>query len=213
MKDIVIAGIAWSGKWTQAREIRNHLWENVQYFEPGSIYRALASNDNIAGNYTKKYTSTWRLVPDRFTESLIGLVFASLDEDNTLLVDGFPRMYSQKKMFDDAMQKSQRDFVVFELVILEEEAIKRLTSRSICPSCGATYSALLHGDMTHCPLDHTLLQIRDDDRSQDAIRERCKLFYQDTKPGLEDYKKEWRLVQIDGTQSIEAITQEIISHL
>lgn len=36
-------------------------------------------------------------MPDRFTESLIGLVFASLDEDNTLLVDGFPRMYSQKK--------------------------------------------------------------------------------------------------------------------
>jgi adenylate kinase len=150
----------------------------------------LSSNDNIAGNYTKKYTSTGRLVPDRFTESLIGLVFASLDEDNTLLVDGFPRMVSQKKMFDDAMQKSQRDFVVFELVISEDEAIKRLASRSICPTCGATYSTLLHGDITHCPLDHTLLQIRDDDRSQDAILERFKLFIKDTKPGLEAYKKE-----------------------
>jgi adenylate kinase len=117
-------------------------------------------------------------------------VFASLDEDNTLLVDGFPRMVSQKKMFDDAMQKSQRDFVVFELVISEDEAIKRLASRSICSTCGATYSTLLHGDITHCPLDHTLLQTRDDDRSQDAILERFKLFIKDTKPGLEEYQKE-----------------------
>jgi len=213
MKDIVIAGIAWSGKWTQARELLQHLGQNVQYFEPGSIYRALSSNDNIAGNYTKKYTSTGRLVPDRFTESLIGLVFASLDEDNTLLVDGFPRMYSQKKMFDDAMKQSGREFIVFELVISEENAIKRLKNRSICPSCGATYNTLLDGAITHCPLDHTLLQIRDDDRSEDAIRERFRLFYQDTKPGLEDYQKEWKLVQIDGTQSIKAITQEIISYL
>ena len=213
MKDIVIAGIAWSGKWTQARELLQHLGQKVQYFEPGSVYRALASNDNIAGNYTKKYTSTWRLVPDRFTESLIWLVFASLDEDNTLLVDGFPRMYSQKKMFDTAMQKSQRDFVVFELVISEDEAIQRLASRTMCPSCGATYSVLLHGDITHCLIDNTLLQIRDDDRSQEAIFERFQLFERDTKPGLEEYKKEWKLVQIDGTQSIEAITQEIISYL
>jgi adenylate kinase len=99
-------------------------------------------------------------------------------------------MYSQKKMFDDAMQKAKRDFIVFELVISEEEAIKRLENRSICPSCGATYSTLMHGNITHCPLDNTALQIRDDDRSEKAIRERFKLFYQDTKPGLEDYKKE-----------------------
>jgi adenylate kinase len=99
-------------------------------------------------------------------------------------------MYSQKKMFDDAMQKAKRDFVVFELVLSEEEAIKRLENRSICPSCGATYSTIVHGTITHCPLDNTVLQIRDDDRSEQAIRERFRLFYQDTKPGLEDYKKE-----------------------
>jgi adenylate kinase len=99
-------------------------------------------------------------------------------------------MYSQKKMFDNAMQTAKRDFIVLELVLSEEEAIKRLANRSICPSCGATYSALVHGDITHCPLDSTALQIRDDDRSEQAIRERFKLFYQDTKPGLEDYQKE-----------------------
>jgi adenylate kinase family enzyme len=93
-------------------------------------------------------------------------------------------------MFDLAMQKMNREFVVFELVISEQEAIKRLAARNICPACGATYSTLIHGDITHCPLDNTLLQIRDDDKSIEAITERFKLFHYDTRPGLEEYKTE-----------------------
>ena len=213
MKDIVIAGIAGSGKGTQARALRGHLWSQVQYFEPGSVYRALASNDNIAGNYTKAYTNKGLLVPDGFTQSLIWLVFSCLEPNNTLLVDGFPRMYSQKKMFDTAMSNAQRDFLVFELVISEQEAMTRLANRMLCPSCGTTYSSLLHGDITTCPDDGATLQIRDDDRSSEAIQERFKLFYQDTKPGLDEYATEGKLIQIDGTQSIEAITQEIIQHI
>lgn len=213
MKDIVIAGIAGSGKWTQARELRSHLWDKVQYFEPGSIYRALASNDNIIGNYTKSFTSIGKLVPDTAKRAIIDLVFACLDKWNILLVDGFPRMLSQKKMFDEAMQRTDRDFMVFELVVSEQEAIQRLEHRTLCPSCGATYSDLIHGAIDHCPDDNSILQRRGDDSSPDAIKERFRLFYQDTQPCLKDYKKEWKLVQIDGTQSIEAITQEIISYL
>lgn len=213
MKDIVIAGIAWSGKGTQARALRDKLWQKLQYFEPGSVYRALASNDNIAGNYTKYYTSRGLLVPDGFTQSLIGLVFSCLDPQNTLLVDGFPRMYSQKKMFDHAMQQANRDFIVFELVVSEEEAMKRLAHRLLCPECGTTYNTLLHGQIITCPHDHVHLQSRDDDRSPDAIRERFKLFYQDTKPGLDEYAREGRLVSIDGTQSIEQITEQILTFL
>ena len=122
-------------------------------------------------------------------------------------------MYSQKKMFDTAMSNAQRDFLVFELVISEQEAMTRLANRMLCPRCGTTYSSLLHGDIKTCPEDGATLQIRDDDRSPEAIQERFRLFYQDTKPGLEEYLSEGKLIQIDGTQSIEDITQEIISHL
>ena len=122
-------------------------------------------------------------------------------------------MYSQKKMFDTAMSNAQRDFLVFELVISEQEAMTRLANRMLCPSCGTTYSSLLHGEISTCPDDGATLQIRDDDRSQEAIQERFKLFYQDTKPGLDEYVTEGKLIQIDGTQSIEAITQEIIKYI
>ncbi len=126
MKDILLAGIAGSGKGTQARALEEMFGDKIQYFEPGSILRALSSNDNVVGDYAKKYTSAGRLLPDPFIKGVLNLVFASLEDSSRLLVDGFPRMYGQKKMFDDAMKETGRDFIMFHLVSPEEEAIKRL---------------------------------------------------------------------------------------
>ena len=74
---------------------------------------------------------------------LLTLVFSSLHEGNKLLIDGFPRMYEQKKIFDDIMAEKKRDFIIFYLYITDEEAINRLSSRLICPTCSATYSTHL----------------------------------------------------------------------
>lgn len=66
MKDIVIAGIAGSGKGTQARALEEEFGDKVQYFEPGAVLRALSSNDNVVGDFAKKYTSAGKLLPDEF---------------------------------------------------------------------------------------------------------------------------------------------------
>lgn len=63
----------------------------------------MSSSDNIVGNYVKKYTNNGLLLPDAFIQSMLGLVFASVDPGNRLIIDGFPRMHVQKKMFDEAM--------------------------------------------------------------------------------------------------------------
>lgn len=213
MKDILIAGIAGSGKGTQARALEEKFGEKIQYFEPWAILRSLSSNDNIIGDYAKSYTSKGRLLPDAFMKGILGLVFASLEEGNSLLVDGFPRLGSQKKIFDEAMQSAGRDFVVFHLIIDEEEAVKRLHARLMCPTCGTTYNTHLHGDMTICPEDGATLIRRTDDQSDEAIQQRFKAFHDDTEHLLEQYKQEGKLIEIDWTQSIEDITKEIILHL
>lgn len=213
MKDILIAWIAGSGKWTQARALENALWNNLQYFEPGSILRAFTSNDNIVGDYARTFTSSGKLLPDAFMKSVLGLVFASLHEWNRLLIDWFPRMYSQKKMFDDVMSEHGRDFVIFHLDISEEEAKNRLTHRKICSSCGTTYSAVLEPGIVHCIEDGTKLSTRVDDKSAEAIAERFALFHKETAPILDEYKQAGKVVLIDWTKSIEDITKEIITHI
>lgn len=213
MKDILIAWIAGSGKWTQARALEKKLGDNLQYFEPGSILRAFTSNDNIVWDYAKMFTSAGKLLPDAFMKSVLGLVFASLHEWNRLLIDWFPRMYSQKKMFDDVMTENKRDFVIFHLDISEEEAQNRLLHRKICSACGTTYSTIVDAGITHCKEDGTELSTRIDDQSVEAINERFKLYHTETAPILAEYETSGKVVKIDGTKSIDEITSIIIETL
>ncbi len=213
MKDILIAWIAGSGKGTQARALEKELGNNIQYFEPWSVLRAFTSSDNIIGDYAKAYTSTGKLLPDAFMASVLWLVFSSLQPWRQLLIDGFPRMYSQKHMFDQTMLDHKRDFIVFHLDLSEEEAMNRLEHRKICATCGTTYSTILESSITHCHDDNTLLTTRVDDQSPDAIKERFSLYHTETKPLLADYEKEGKLVRIDGSQSIEAITVAILNNI
>lgn len=210
MKDILIAWIAGSGKGTQARALEKALWENLQYFEPGSILRAFTSNDNIVWDYAKTFTSSGKLLPDAFMKSVLGLVFASLHEWNRLLIDWFPRMYSQKKMFDDVMTENKRDFVIFLLDISEEEAKNRLTHRKICSTCGTTYSTILDPGIMHCKEDGTELSTRVDDQSPEAIAQRFALFYKETKPILDEYANSWKVINIDGSLPVQTITNLIL---
>ena len=213
MKDVLIAWIAGSGKGTQARELKKNLWKNIQYFEPGSVFRAFGSNDNIIGNYTKQYTSTWRLLPDAFFKNVIWLVFTCLEEWNRLLVDGFPRMYSQKKMFDDIVATQNREFVVFNLELSDELAKQRLLNRKMCPVCSTTYSDILTPWITNCTEDWKELVVRSDDQSQDAIAQRFAAYYSDIKRVVDEYRQEGKVVDIDGTLPIEDITKIMIDYL
>lgn len=88
------------------------------------------------------------------------------------------------------MKSAGRDFVVFHLIITEEEAVKRLHSRLMCPACGTTYNTYLHGDITTCPEDATTLIKRTDDQSDEAIQQRFKAFHEDTEKLLAEYKQQ-----------------------
>ncbi len=102
---------------------------------------------------------------------------------------------------------------MFYLKVDENEAAQRLQGRLICNTCGTTYNTKLHGDIKYCPQDSSILQRRLDDQSIEAIQSRFSAFHTETMPLLEEYKNEGKLIEIDGTKSIEDVTAEIITHL
>lgn len=67
--------------------------------------------------------------------------------------------------------------------------------------------------MTYCPHDGARLIKRTDDTSLEAVQKRISLFHEETQQLLQEYEAEGKLIKIDGTQTIEAITKEIIEHL
>lgn|GEM_PF-3796182 len=83
----------------------------------------------------------------------------------------------------------------------------------MCKTCGTTFNIHIHGDLQYCPHDSTILTKRVDDQSLDAIQERFDAFHAETKPLLDEYKAEGKLIEINGMQSIEAIAAEIMTHL
>ena len=212
-KDILLVWIAWCGKGTQARALEEHFGESIQYFEPGSILRAFTSNDNIIGDYAKSFTNAGKLLPESFMQHILELVFDSVHPDTRLLIDGFPRLYAQKALFDTTMQAHGRDFMVIHLSVPDDIVRQRLSHRRICSSCGTTYSLTATPWITQCPTDGTLLTTRADDLSDDAVTERLDLFHKETMPIIDGYAAEGKVVTVDGTQSIEKITHDILEKL
>ncbi len=116
-------------------------------------------------------------------------------------------------MFDDVMLEHQRDFIIFHLDLSDEVAKTRLAHRKICSTCGTTYSNFLQPDLTHCSEDQTLLSVRVDDQSPQAVAERLALYHTETAPIIAEYAKAGKVVKLDASLPIDTITQNILSML
>ena len=210
MKDIVLAGIQWSGKWTQCDLLLKKFGANISYFEAGGILRALQSKPNAIGQYISGIINDGKLLPDQFMVKIFDLFLFSLEQDKSILVDGFPRQIPQMHAFLEMMKNYQRNFTTVVLDISREEAIKRLTSRRMCKTCWAILNTHLH-NCDRCPIcNSTEIYQREDDKDISSIETRLNLFEQQTRPVIEYLQKEWLVTIVDGTQSPEDVFESII---
>jgi adenylate kinase len=181
--DIVLFGIQWSGKWTQAQNILTHFPNEYVYFEPGWLFRALSSTPNCLGTYVGRIIDQWKPVHDGVTTSLFDATLYTLHAWQSLLIDGFPRKPMQYQLFLDRMQKAQREFMVIHFILDESIAVERMLARW-----------------------------RHDDTPQ-KISNRIKRYYDDIAPIVEDMKKYAPVHTIDAEQSIEQVRGQIIKIL
>lgn len=71
-KDLVLFGIQWSGKWTQANLLMED-YPNYKYLEPGQIFRALTSNKNIISKHISERMSQWKMLDDSLALDLFSM--------------------------------------------------------------------------------------------------------------------------------------------
>ncbi|HCB51805.1 TPA: hypothetical protein DEP21_04545 [Patescibacteria group bacterium] len=113
------------------------------------------------------------------------LFLFGMEEGKSILVDGFPRQIAQMHGFVERMNEYKRDFVVIVLDINKEEAVKRLTSRRMCKSCGAILNIHLHACDSCTECGSSDLYQRVDDQDLDAINTRIGLFEKETLPVIQ----------------------------
>ena len=200
---ICLFGPQGSGKGTQAKILNKKL--NIPHISMGDLFRLAIESETEMGKEVEEIINKGSLVPDEMTFNLLKERAANSDCANGFILDGYPRTLHQSKMLDEYLKINK--LIVID--ISDEEAIRRLTNRRHCLSCGAIYNLYTipkPKDGENCDKCHKKLHQRNDDK-EGAIRERLKNYHKETEEVIEHYRD--KAIKINGEQKIEKVASDI----
>ena len=210
---LVLVGPPGAGKGTQAQFIASHF--AVPKISTGDIFRTNVSDGTDLGLEARKYMDAGDLVPDEVT---IGMVKERLSHDDTsegFLLDGFPRTVQQAVVLDDMLAVHEVGLdVVLELVVDDEEVVRRLSGRRTCRRCGHVWHLDFDPPATEGVCDRCSGELfqRDDD-SELTIRHRLEVYADQTSPLIGYYGDRGLLSGVDATGPVEDVTERAINAL
>ncbi|MDH7600849.1 MAG: adenylate kinase [Armatimonadota bacterium] len=209
---IVLFGAPGSGKGTQASILEKEF--GAVHISTGDTLREAVAKGTEVGLQAKSYMDRGELVPDEVVIAIAKEKLASVG-NNGFVLDGFPRTVAQAEALDDALLELQKPLdAVINLRVDEEELVRRLSGRRVCPKCGEPYHVdskppKSPGKCDICGAD--LIQ-REDDKP-DAIRNRLRVYQEQTAPVLEYYRRKGLLRDIEAAGGIDEITRRIKASL
>jgi adenylate kinase len=210
---LVLVGPPGAGKGTQAQFISAHM--GIPKISTGDIFRANVSQGTELGQEAKKFMDAGDLVPDEIT---IGMVVSRLEEDDArkgFLLDGFPRNVPQAKTFNDLLLSGGTPLdVVLELVVDDDEVVRRLSGRRTCRNCGHIWHLDFDPPSANgvCDICGGELFQRDDDKPE-TIRHRLEVYYEQTAPLVGYYAEAGVLVGIDAMGPVDDVTERALAAL
>jgi adenylate kinase len=203
---LVLVGPPGAGKGTQAEFIAAHL--AVPKISTGDIFRANVSQGTPLGIEARRYMDAGQLVPDEVTINMVRGRLAEPDAADGFLLDGFPRTVPQAAELDRMLQEMGFKLdLVLELVVDDDEVIRRLSGRRTCRGCGKIWH--IEFDPTSregvCDRCGGELFQRDDDKAE-VIAQRLREYADKTAPLADYYGAQGKLVGIDATGPVEDVT-------
>lgn len=214
---LVLVGPPGAGKGTQAEFLAAHL--AVPKISTGDIFRANVTRGTPLGVRARRYMDSGHLVPDEITINMVRDRLAEPDAGDGFLLDGFPRTVPQAVALDKLVADLGSDLgagldLVLELVVDDDEVIRRLSGRRTCHGCGKIWHIdfdppVREGSCDRCGGE--LFQ-REDDRAE-TVAERLRVYARDTAPLVDYYGAQGKLVGIDATGPVEDVTLRAIDAL
>lgn len=203
---LVLVGPPGAGKGTQAEFIAAHL--SVPKISTGEIFRSNVSQGTPLGVEARRYMDEGKLVPDEVTINMVRERLAEADAADGFLLDGFPRTTPQAAALDKLLVDLGTSLdVVLELVVDDDEVIRRLSGRRNCRGCTKIWHVEFDAPSRDgiCDRCGGELYQRDDDKPE-VIAERLRVYARDTSPLIDYYGAQGKLVGIDATGPVEDIT-------
>jgi adenylate kinase len=207
--ELILLGAPGTGKGTQAKILAERYgWLHVS---TGDMLRANVAQGTELGRQAKEYMDRGALVPDQLVIDMLVDRIKQPDAEEGFVLDGFPRNLAQAQALDDALQAEGKAIdLALNIEVPDDELVKRLGGRWLCRSCGAIYHEVTNPPKTAGKCDDCggELYQRDDDRPETV---RARLEQQRPPKDLVDhYQASGKLVDIDGLQAVEKVTEDLV---
>jgi adenylate kinase len=212
--NLILLGPPGAGKGTQATFIA--LEKKIPHISTGDMLREAIKNGTELGLKAKAVMDAGNLVSDDLIIELVKERISQNDCKNGFLFDGFPRTIPQA----EALKENNVEInAVIELVVVDEEIIKRMSGRRIHLASGRTYHVDYNPPKKTGLDDETgeKLIIRKDDEPA-TVKDRLKVYWTQTQPLIEYYSNykntlDFNYLTVDGTLSVEEIKNNIKAFL
>ncbi|MBO3733395.1 adenylate kinase [Glycomyces niveus] len=203
---LVLVGPPGAGKGTQAEIIAERL--GIPKISTGDIFRANVSGGTPLGLKAKEYMDAGNLVPDEVTNEMVADRLAEDDAKAGFLLDGYPRNTEQAKVLDRVLEAAGATLdLALELVASDDEVVRRLSGRRVSKSTGKVYH--LEFDPPADPDSDDLYQRTDD--QPETIKNRLKVYAEQTAPLVGYYEEQGKLVRIDAIGEVAEITERALN--
>ncbi|MGQ9682126.1 MAG: adenylate kinase [Anaerolineae bacterium] len=203
--NIVLLGAPGAGKGTQAALLSEEL--GIPHVASGDLFREALRGDTPLGREARSYMDRGELVPDAVTIAMVRERLRQPDTERGVILDGFPRTVEQAQALDRILAEDGRhvELAVF-IDVRPEVLVQRLSGRWICQDCQGVYHTLHHPpqEAGTCDVCGGGLYQRTDDRPETQAR-RIEVYLQQTAPLIDYYRRQGRLVEVNGEQDIAAV--------
>lgn len=210
---LLIMGAPGAGKGTQAAKLAAKY--NLVHVSTGDIFRSLNEMTDL-GQQVRRLMKAGKLIPDDLTNRLVEERLECTDcMDNGWILDGYPRNVAQAQNLDVFTNIIRRQLTcVLNIHVPAEKLIERAIGRRICKNCGATYHVKFNPSKVADVCDSCGGQLyqRADDTAE-TMKNRLSVYEKNTRPLIDYYKQAGIYAEIDGTQTIDKVTEALFNVL
>jgi len=206
--NLILLGPPGAGKGTQAERLVEDF--GLAYYATGDILRAAVKEGTELGRKADDYMKAGELVPD---DVIVGVVLEAIQNPEAadgFLLDGFPRTTGQAEALGEKLDEVGRSLTaVLLLEVPDDEIVRRLSGRRVSAS-GRVYHVETDPPKAEgvCDVDGSELVQREDDKPE-TIRNRLKVYHEQTAPLIDFYEERGSLRRFDGTRSATEVYDHI----
>ena len=207
--NLLIIGAPGAGKGTMSDLLINTY--HLVHVSTGDMLRAAVKAGTPVGLKAQEYMNKGALVPDEVIHDIIVERLSQDDIKAGFLFDGYPRTIVQAQDLDLILKEiGLKIDAVINLNIEDDELIKRITGRRLCPTCGEIYNIYYKAPAKEgiCDKCGAELITRKDDNLE-SLTVRLQEYHKNTQPVIEYYEKAGLVANVDAKQGVDEVFGDI----